>query len=196
MSDAPTSNADLLAKYPEPPTLDEFRKMYPQYDNKSDGVIADKLYDVYADKLADPSDPFAHPRIAFYAKIGYDPYGIADLPHDLGQLLTGATFGATEPLTGEAQTHEDKENRKAGEEIGAIVAGQAASGMLGLARGGLPPGRITPRWTPPASQLGGPVIRGVPVAQIISHPLVKLGIALGGGATGTYATLKRLGIVP
>lgn len=113
----PNSASDLRAAYPKPPSIADVRKLYPALADKSDGVIADKLYDVYRDTYEKDAPAFSHPRIKFYADINYDPYSLKKLPHDLGQVLSGATMGVTEPLTGKAETAEDEANRTAGEEM-------------------------------------------------------------------------------
>ncbi len=187
----------LLKKYPTPPTLEQFRKDNPQYGDISDGELADKLYERYKAQFKSDS-PIAHPRVAFYAKVGYNPYGLKNLPHDLAELGSGATFGLVGP---EAKTATDKENQTAGREMLAALPSAATGGIRQGAPFVLNP---PPSW---AAKVANAPFLGQNVTNALSNPVIQRalaamgkGLAFGTGALGSgaggFAVLKRLGLIP
>jgi hypothetical protein len=170
-------------------TIAEVRKKFPQYDKVSDGQLADALYHKYYSYM---------PRLQFYAKIGYDPYSLKQLPHDLGQLAAGALPKAvSDTLKIPAPSSpEDTQNRTSGGEM-----------LMGLGRGPAggqsmltPPSLRGGSWQnfPPAQASANPISPNItgPIASTLSSPLVKGMGALGAGGAGVYGLLKRLGVIP
>lgn len=190
----------LLKKYPTPPTLAQFRKDAPQYADIPDGELADKLYERYKDQFKSDS-PIAHPRVAFYAKINYNPYALKNLPHDAAELVSGATMGLVGP---EAKTAEDRANQGAGREMLAALPASVMGGIRQAAPFVL---------NPPASWAAkianapvlGPAITGALGNPNVQRALATLGkgalygVGLGGAGAGagagTYALLRRLGVI-
>ena len=183
--------ADQTGNAP-PISLDSVRAKYPQYADKSDGELADALHEKFYSDM---------PKIQFYAKIGYDPWSLETLPHDLGQLIAGVTGGYVEP-SGPAKTDNDKANRTAGMELWGGVG--AAKGLTAPAAVRGAAGRFAandPQTFSNAAQIAAtaktpPSTAAIPaLSQIMQHPLTRLGLALGAGGSGAHAIAKRFGLI-
>jgi len=197
---APSGPDDMRKRFPKPPAPAQVRQMFPAFADKTDGEIADALWDrVYKDKYEQDWSGFKKfvlgkgARVHFDADMGYDPYGIT--AHNLGELVSGASAGLVGPP---AKTEAEKETQGAGATMRNVGLLQASKLIPPVVRGAPnpPTGEITPRWTPPPQQLRGPAIPAL--TNLSSNPWVRRAIAALGaagagglGAGAGYNAIRR-----
>lgn len=208
---APNSSADLVKAFPDkPPSPAQVRDMYPAMKEWDDGKIADALWKVYQPKYEENWSVLKKwvegqsARIHFDADVGYDPYTLGQLPHDVGEVVSGASGGLVGPS---AETDADRANQAAGRELwlgvgkqGGITPPQAVRGAAGRFQANQPQtwgnaAQIAATAKTPPSTAAVPAL-----SSLLGHPLVKLGLAIGAGASGLSAggraILKHMGMMP